>query len=288
MSGISNRLCRPLARANAGLAPALLTVALMASPLLILAPPASAQEVSEQRRVRVGIGPQLFPSYPGSDSYRAGALFVFDRARGDTPFEFEAADESFDFTLVREGRLSLGPAASAQRSRKPGDLGAPMPKIGFTLELGGFAQYELSDNFRVRGELRKGLGGHDGLVGSLSADAIIRDGDDWLIAAGPRVTWSNRTYQNAYFGIAPDDAAASGLPVHRVGGGVHALGATATFVTELTPRWGIYSYARYDRVVGRPGDTPLVRQYGSRDQFSGGLALTYTFIRSGTPGRRTN
>jgi outer membrane protein len=58
---------------------------------------------------------------------------------------------------------------------------------------------------------------------------------------------------------------------------VQAVGVTAGYLRQLTPRWGIYSYAKYDRLVGDAADSPIVRQFGSRDQFSGGLALTYTF-----------
>ena len=38
------------------------------------------------------------------------------------------------------------------------------------------------------------------------------------------------------------------------------------------------AYAGYDRLVRDAGASPLVRRYGSRDQFSGGLGLTYTFL----------
>ena len=53
------------------------------------------------------------------------------------------------------------------------------------------------------------------------------------------------------------------------------IGLTASFLTQLGPSWGIYTYAKYDRLVGDAADSPLVTQLGSRDQFSGGLALTY-------------
>jgi outer membrane protein len=69
----------------------------------------------------------------------------------------------------------------------------------------------------------------------------------------------------------------TGLAAYRPGGGIQAVGATAGFIKQLDKRWGIYSYAKYDRLVGDAADSPVVRVHGSRDQFSGGLALTYTF-----------
>jgi outer membrane protein len=37
------------------------------------------------------------------------------------------------------------------------------------------------------------------------------------------------------------------------------------------------AYARYERLVSDAGRSPLIRTYGSRDQISAGLALSYTF-----------
>ena len=77
--------------------------------------------------------------------------------------------------------------------------------------------------------------------------------------------------------VTPAAAVTSGLPAYDPNGGIQAYGATATFLTQLSPRWGIYTYARYDRLVGEAADSPIVRQLGSRDQLSGGVALSYTF-----------
>jgi outer membrane scaffolding protein for murein synthesis (MipA/OmpV family) len=239
----------------------------------------AAQEAQPQEpdRIRVMLGPQAYPAYPGSDDLRIGALVGVDRARGDEPFAFEAADDSFGFKLVRSDGFSVGPVINWQWSRTAEDVGAELPKVGFSLEAGGFAQYELGDRFRLRAELRKGLSGHEGLIGTAGADAIFRDGDRRLFAVGPRVTWSDDSYNNAYFGVTPDAAVTSGLPAYDAGSGIQAVGANATFLTQLSPDWGIYAYAKYDRLVGDAADSPIVLTYGSRDQFSGGLALTYTF-----------
>ena len=37
-------------------------------------------------------------------------------------------------------------------------------------------------------------------------------------------------------------------------------------------------YAKYDRLLNDAADSPVVRRFGSRDQLSGGAALTYTFF----------
>lgn len=164
-------------------------------------------------------------------------------------------------------------------SRTAEDVGASVPKVKFSVEAGGFAAVSLGESFRLRGELRKGVTGHKGWLGTAGADYVARDGDKWLFSIGPRVTWSNDRYHDAWFGVTPAAAVTSGLPAYDPGGGIQAYGATASFLTQFGPRWGIYTYAKYDRLVGDAADSPLVVQIGSRDQLAGGIGLSYTFGR---------
>ncbi|HEX8308799.1 MAG TPA: MipA/OmpV family protein [Allosphingosinicella sp.] len=242
---------------------------------------AAAQEADGEkkapRRIRVGLGAQFVPSYPGADDRSLRPLVDVAISRGDRPFRFEAPDESFGPSLIREGGFEAGPALNFEGSRKAKDVGADLDKVPFTFEAGAFVQYAFGPKFRVRAEARKGLGGHDGWTGQAGADFVARDRDDWLFSVGPRITVSDGRYHRAYFGVSAPESARTGLPAYRPGGGIQAVGATAGFLKQLGKRFGIYSYAKYDRLVGDSADSPVVRGFGSRDQLSGGLALTYTF-----------
>jgi outer membrane protein len=46
---------------------------------------------------------------------------------------------------------------------------------------------------------------------------------------------------------------------------------------QLSRSFGIYGYAGYDRLIGDAADSPIVRLRGSPDQFSGGVALYFSF-----------
>ena len=169
-------------------------------------------EAKEPRRTRVALGAQLVPSFPGSDNTSIRPLIDVAMARGDRQFEFEAPDESFGFALFRQGGFAVGPAINLEGSRKAKDVGADLPKVGFSVEVGAFAQYELSDSFRLRAEVRKGLSGHKGVIANIGADFVARDKDEWLFSIGPRVTIADGKYHRAYFSVAPEDSLASGLP----------------------------------------------------------------------------
>jgi MipA family protein len=243
---------------------------------LLVSSPAQAQD-EENWRVRVGLGAQLQPEFQGADDHEVAPLFDLDFARGSNPFRFEAPDDSFGIRLISGEKFAAGPAANIENSRRNKDVGAPVGKVSTTFEAGAFAEYSPSENFRLRGELRKGIGGHDGVVGSVGGDYVWRDGDNYVLSVGPRVLLSDGRYQRAYFGVDSEAALATGLPLYRPDAGVHAVAATSGLSYQFNPRFGMFGYARAERLVGDAGKSPIVREYGSRNQLSAGLGLSYTF-----------
>ncbi len=254
------------------------------APLLALsvAAPAFAQTAADDaapapRRTRVTLGPQLTPSYPGADSVSLRPFIDLSRSRGARPFAFEAPDESAGFGILSSNGFSAGPAIGFEGKRKSSKVGGVLPTVGVSVELGGFVQYAFSDAVRVRAEARQAVSGHKALVGSVGADYIWRDADRWLFSLGPRVTLASGKYARTYYGVRGSDAAAAGLPAFDAGGGIQAVGVTAGTARVLSGPWGIYAYAKYDRLVDDAGRSPVVREFGSRNQLSGGVALSYTF-----------
>lgn len=238
--------------------------------------PQEAEDTRPQR-TRVALGPALQPRFPGSDKVTFRPFVDLSRARGDDLFIFEAPDENAAIGLIGTGGFSAGPSIAFQGSRRRRDTDGLLPRVGSSVEVGGFAQVQLAPALRLRGEARKGIGGHDGLIGEVSADYVARDGDKWLFSIGPRVTLSDGRYQRAYFGVRPQDAVPAGLTAFRPGGGLQAVGGTAGALFQLTERWGVTGFVRYDRLVDDAGRSPVVRRFGSRDQYSGGIAATFTF-----------
>ena len=249
---------------------------LLAGAALFVSAPAAAQD-SEDLRIRVGIGAQLQPKFPGADKTELGPLWDLDFARGDNEFGFEAPDDKFGIALFSKGGFSAGPAANIEGSRKDKDVGVPLGKVPTTFELGAFAQYVLSDSVRLRADLRKGIGGHEGLVGAIGADKIWREGDRYVFSVGPRLLFSDARYQRAYFGVDSAAALATGLPLYRPDAGIHAIGAASGLSYQFTPKWGMFGYARYERLVGDAAKSPVVRELGSRNQLSGGVGISYSF-----------
>ena len=245
--------------------------------LAFSAAPAAAEE-GEGWLVTIGGGARLAPKYPGADNYGFLPLPIGGLRREGTRLPFVAPDEGFGIGLLgSESPVNFGPSVRFRNKREESDVGAPVGNVGFTVEAGAFAEAYLGDHFRLRAEGRRGIGGHDGWVGDLLADFLIRDRDNYVFSIGPRARWGDNAFHDAYFSVTPAVAAATGLPAYDAGSGFSAVGVSSSLTYMLDRHWGLYGFAGYDRLVGDAADSPIVRSYGSRDQYMAGLGLFYTF-----------
>lgn len=244
--------------------------------MLLAAAPANAG-ISGNYRVRAGLGAQIVPSFPGSKSEDWLLWPKFSIAKDDEQFRFSSHDDNVGIALISSHGFSAGPVGNVRKSRKESEVGAPVGDVSSAIEAGIFAQEEIGDSFRLRGEVMKGFSGHDGFVSVLGADWIIRDGDKYLFAIGPRLRIADSDFVQTYFGVTPAAAVASGLPAYSPGGGVYGVGATSGFNYALGKNVGVIAYASYTRLVGDARHSPIVEQFGSPDEYSAGLGLSYTF-----------
>jgi outer membrane protein len=247
---------------------------------VVLLPAWSAAQAQDGdvTRVRIGLGAQARPDFVGSDSFEVAPLFDFDTARGDHEFKFEAPDYSLGIPVVNSGGFEFGPAFNLESGRKNSDVGLPVGRVKTTIEAGAYASYQVAKSVFVRAELLKGLNGHKGIVGTIGADQVWRDGDKYVFSIGPRLLFSDSDYHRAYFGVTPAASLLTGLPVYRPSGGVHGVAVASGLSYQFNPTWGMFGYARYERLVGDAAKSPIVRSgFGSRNQLSGGLGLNYTF-----------
>lgn len=250
-----------------------------AAAIAFSAAPAAAQDDSTEGRdwiVSVGPGVRVGPEYPGADSYGFAFMPVFDLRREGEPMPVEAPDEGAGFGFLGDdSAFDFGPTLSFQPERDEDDVGAPVGDVDFTVEAGAFAQFFIGDSFRLRAEGRRGIGGHDGWVGDLMADFVLRDDSTYVFTVGPRARWADSEYHESYFGVTPAVATAAGIPAFDPDGGFYAVGAQAGLKYKLGRTWGLYAFAGYDRLIGDAADSPIVRAFGSRDQFTGGLGVFF-------------
>ncbi|WP_326525561.1 MipA/OmpV family protein [Sphingomonas sp.] len=236
---------------------------------------ATAQDGEQPRRTRVIVGPAVTPAFPGADRYAIRPYVDLSRTRA-SQFDYEAPDESTSIALIDSDGFSFGPAIGFEGKRRARDAGG-LDEVKFSVELGGAVAYR-TGNIRFLAEARKGVSGHKAVTGMVGVDYIARDADKWLFAIGPRVTFADNRYARRYFGVTAAEALRTGVPAFTPDGGVTMVGGTASLLRQFGDGpWGVFGFAKYDRLIGDAADSPVVRRFGSRGQLAGGVGISYTF-----------
>jgi outer membrane protein len=223
---------------------------------------------------RVGSQPRFFGSKEQSFAIRP--RFSIGRGLGSRWLSME--DDSISIGLVEGDYWRAGIAGQFVWARRESDDRRALGGLGNTRfggEIGAFAEIYPTAWLRARAELRQGFVAHQGLMADLKLDAFTRLGQGWTIAVGPRVTLAGADYVDTYFGIDAQQAANSGLPQFRARGGVVSYGAAAQVSYKWSERFETVGFLQYSRLAGDAERSPLVRQRGSRDQLTVGVAARW-------------
>ncbi len=227
----------------------------------------------------LGVEGRVMPTFEGSDGYALKPFPLVDIRRTGTPANFKSPRDSWTLSFYDSEAFHIGAVGGARLPRKESDdvnlrgLG----DVGWTVELGGFAEYWPSQWLRTRVELRQGIGGHHGLVSDISADLVLPVAPKLVLSGGPRLSLATAQALEPYFGVSAAQSVASGLPVYNVAGGVRSFGAGAQARYEWSAQWASHVFVEYDRLSGSVANSPLVMLRGTRDQVTTGIGITYTF-----------
>ena len=231
--------------------------------------------------VIIAAGPYVTPSFPGAKSYTVLPSVHIAYLKPGEKDSFYTQDDSFDFRIIDTGWFKAGPAGNFLNRRGLSDGNGQffgLHNVRESIELGGFAEiWPFQDRLRIRGEVRKAVTGHDGVVGSIGADAIGRFGP-FQVSVGPRVKFGDQKYVDSYFSVTPNEAFLNGrVGPYRASGGLTSVGAFATARYDFNSTYSATLFGGYDRLASSVGDSPVATTLGSRDQFTGGITLAYTF-----------
>jgi outer membrane scaffolding protein for murein synthesis (MipA/OmpV family) len=226
---------------------------------------------------------QAGPRFPGSDDMSAFFYPGIDWRRVGEPERFKAPDDGISFTLFETSAFRFGPTARVVGSRNPKDdhdfIG--LHKVDWTIEGGAFLEVWPVEFLRARAEIRHGFNGHDGLVGNLGLDLVQHYGA-FTFSIGPRLALGDSDFTREYFGITPEEAFDNGrVTAFRPDGGITSVGGLAAITYKWSEQWSTTVYGGYDRLVDDAGRSPVTRVLGSRDQWTVGASLSYSFYFPG-------
>ena len=217
-------------------------------------------------RFELGTGPRYAPLYEGSSEYKV--------TPGLTGGVTALSLGQIRYQRGETGGFSIGPSFRYVAARKAVDAPelAGIPDRDWALEIGAKAAYEW-DNVEVFGALRKGVNGHDGIVGDFGADVILRPSAKTTVRFGPRLSAANQSYMDTYFSV---PGSATALAPFTAQAGLKSTGLELSVRQELSDQWAIMGTLGQTRLRGDAADSPIARA-GSRDQTSFGLMLIREF-----------
>ena len=231
--------------------------------------------------VTVNVKGVLSPKYTGSASYGFVGYPTLSFRRPGMPEKWSSPDDSISLHLYENGRIAIGPALAYRGGRYSKDAPelAGIHKPRWSLEGGVFADLWLApDRLRLRGELRRGMRGRDGVNGSLGADYVHRFGQ-FTFAMGPRLKFGNDTFMRNQFGVSVNDSLANPrYAAYQPKADLYAVGVYGSMTFKQNEHWRYTLHGGFDRLRGEAGRSPIVRSSsGSRDQWSIGAIVSYTF-----------
>ncbi len=247
-----------------------------AQPASIGSEPAGAQPPSWT--LDIGPGVVVGPWFEGGANYRVLPVPGIDlRYRRDT--FFISARDGIGGTLVDLQGFKAGPILRYRFPRNewdgPGLYGTGF--VPFTVEGGVFLRYD-TPSFAAKIEGRRGLGGHNGLVFDALLDGKAKLDDRLFLSGGPRLSITDGTFNQRYFGIDALQSANSGYAQYYPGAGLRSVGAGTSLLWRVGDKASIVAFATYNYLADTAANSPLVTgPAGSRHQFIGGAAFSWRF-----------
>jgi outer membrane scaffolding protein for murein synthesis (MipA/OmpV family) len=80
------------------------------------------------------------------------------------------------------------------------------------------------------------------------------------LVLGAGASGAGDRYMQAWYGVTPEQSAASGYPVYRAREGLRDVGGSVTWRIEIDPQWAAFAGASGSLLLGGAADSPLTRQ----------------------------
>lgn len=240
--------------------------------------------------VTLGAGAIYKPAFVGSKDYQAMAFPDIKVEYGDV--FFASVFEGIGYNVINTDTWRAGAIAKFDFGRAEdddnffrvaGDKTKALRGLGDvdeTVELGGFLEYSLG-SFSAMVELRQGVGGHEGLVGEVGLNymgSIEQSGGEPIrYFLGPRATFADAKYNNAFFGIDQTQSSNSGLAEYDADAGLVSYGLGGFAMMAISEAISLGVFGGYDRLAGEAADSPLVTERGEENQFTSGVRVSYEF-----------
>ena len=247
--------------------------------------PATNSMPDGSRDMYVGLGVASKPRYEGGGERETAALPVLQVQWSNGLF---VSGMRAGIHLSRVPQLEFGPLLELQPRRDAegeGDsvggvegarfsmvmmpLAAPsgnrlagMPAVHSRVQGGGFLNYYLTPDWRFTSSLLYGAGNaRKGLKLELGVQRLaVELGAHHRLALDAGLTFANRRYNNAFFGVDETDSFNSANPMFDAAGGLKDVHLGARWNWAWSPSWMLTSGVQAARLQGNARKSPLVER----------------------------
>jgi len=257
----------------------------LTSSLIFAQPPAAP----DGWKTSVGLGVMTGPVYQGSQSYQTSILPNIQVNYGQR--FFASVQEGVGYRFQWKSGFNLSPFVKYDFGRdrdgaNPFSIDSePVPELSLLDEVSGSAEIGLKAEFsgrrmRYYSELRKAVSSHEGTVFELGLSLkgkALAFSKMMLWSVGPELQYTDRKFNQAYFGISPEESILSGLPFHEIESGSTAFSFKGSLIIPVSEQYSVFAFAKYTELGESATDSPLISRYGSERQSQIGLFLNFTF-----------
>jgi outer membrane scaffolding protein for murein synthesis (MipA/OmpV family) len=236
------------------------------------APSGKAAPDADKFEGAVGLVLGYGPAFVGSSDYKlkpqlAGFLrygrVTVSGAGGFTTRRRDDVEQGLDAEVVRRGALRLDMALRVDSGRKEADstqltgMGdiKPTVRLRFGARWDATARWQLNASTSI--DALNQVGG--AIVSAGVAYKVPIDARQYVLLT-TQFTGASDRYMQAWYGVSPEQAVASGYPVYRAAGGLASVSFGATWRIDFDPQWAGFVGATTAQLAASAADSPLTRQ----------------------------
>jgi outer membrane protein len=222
----------------------------------------------------VGAGIAVAPKYPGASTER---LRLAPLASIDYGGRLFIGPLGIGVAAVRWNGFRAGPVLGFHGGRKQSDDPrlAGLGDISSSITAGLFAGYargHLEISVTARQALSHSTNGLSGLLQVDLRHAFF--GAQTRVAVGPDLEFGNGDFERTWFGVSPQQSAASGLPSYVPHAGINRIGLHAGLTHRASQHVLLRLFARIDTITGDAAQSPVLER---RMQVTFGTGIAYHF-----------
>jgi MipA family protein len=224
---------------------------------------------------RIGLALVAGSKYLGSDERRYLLVPTIDYRWKNGWFAGVGNGVGYNFSNSPQMQYGLRLAADFGRKEHRSEVLRGLGDIDARPEAGAFFNLQMSQALSFSSSLRYGAGNdRRGLLLDVGAHYGLQVAPRWRLGTSLSATYANRNYTQGYFGITPEQSAASGYAVSEVEAGLRDVRAGVSLTHIINRDWAATLAVGATSLQGDAKRSIIVRE---RTPVNGVLALGYRF-----------